>query len=133
MTEWLCSTEKKPMQKVLGAAVIGAGVYGQVHARAYSCDPRTRLVAVWSRSEDRRGAVARNFGCEAVADVGKIGEDPRIQLVSIATPDFAHADPAVRMLEAGKHVICTGEDGLAATRVIEAVAQSLNDRRQVAV
>jgi predicted dehydrogenase len=28
---------------------------------------------------------------------------------------------------------CTGEDGLAATRVIEAVAQSLNDRRQVAV
>lgn len=93
------------MERTLGAAVIGVGIYGQIHARVYRRDPRTELVAVWSRSAERREAVASEHGCRAVDDIQQIAEDPRIDLVSIATPDFAHADPALRMLEAGKHVL----------------------------
>ena len=91
------------MQHELGAAVIGVGMYGQVHARIYASDPRTKLVTVWSRSRERAQAVAKRFGCEWTTDLVSIAEDKRIDLVSIATPDFAHTEPAVQMLEAGKH------------------------------
>lgn len=89
------------MENRLGAAVIGVGIYGQVHARIYSEDPRTELVAVWSRSPERAQAVGKKFGCEWTTDLARIAEDRRIDLVSIATPDFAHTEPALRMLEAG--------------------------------
>jgi len=93
------------MEGRLGAAVIGVGIYGQVHARAYQRDHRTKLVAVWSRSRERREQASTTFECEAAEDIRRIAEDTRIDIVSIATPDFAHTEPAIMMLEAGKHVL----------------------------
>jgi len=87
------------------AAVIGVGLYGDVHARTYAKDPCTELACIWSRTEDHARTVAQKYQCRMTTDLNEIAEDRDIKIVSIATPDFAHTAPAVRMLEAGKHVL----------------------------
>lgn len=89
----------------LGAAVVGCGIYGEVHARAYASDPRVDLVSVWSRRRERAGAVAAKYGAQAVDSLDQIASDQRVHLVSIATPDFAHTEPSLAMLAAGKHLL----------------------------
>lgn len=91
--------------KEIGASVIGIGNYGEVHCRAYKNDSRVKLISVWSRSKERSRRIARKYNCEAVTDIESINNDPRVNLVSVATPDFAHTEPAIRMMEAGKHVL----------------------------
>jgi predicted dehydrogenase len=93
------------MLKPLGAAVIGVGIYGRCHVRAYRNHPDTELVAIWSRTEARARAVADEAGCDWATDLDRIAGDPRVRLVSVATPDFAHTIPTLKMLEAGKHVL----------------------------
>ncbi len=92
-------------QQRLKAAVVGGGIYGEVHARAYQRDPRTELVCVWSRSEERARAVGEQFGVAHTTALERIAQNEEIQIVSIATPDFAHTEPALTMLAAGKHVL----------------------------
>lgn len=89
----------------IGAAVIGTGIYGEVHVRTYKADPGTELVAIWSRSSERAEKIGKKYSCDYTTDLEKIANDDRIQIVSIATPDFAHTEAAVKMLEAGKHVL----------------------------
>jgi predicted dehydrogenase len=93
------------MKDVLKVGLIGCGDYGQVHARVYTADPRTRLEALWSPTEHRRRENASRFGCRAVADWRRIVEDPSLDCVSVATPDYAHAQYAAAALRAGKHVL----------------------------
>jgi len=92
------------MQKV-GVGIIGVGIYGQVHARTYKQDPRVELVRVWSRSEARARKAGEKFDCAWTTRVEDMLSDDRIQILSIATPDHAHADYAVAALKAGKHVL----------------------------
>ena len=89
----------------LGAAVVGCGIYGEVHARTYAADPRVDLISVWSRRPERAQAVAAKYGAGAAASWEEIAADDRVQLVSVATPDFAHTEPALAMLTAGKHLL----------------------------
>lgn len=93
------------MGGTLGTAVIGVGMYGQVHVRTYQDDPRTELKCVWSRTEANAKRVADAAGVPHVKDIRRIADDSSIDVVSIATPDFAHVEPALMMLEAGKHVL----------------------------
>jgi predicted dehydrogenase len=93
------------MAETLRVGLIGCGDYGQVHARVYANDPRTRLVALWSPHEARRLENARRFGCRAASDWREIVEDPRLDCVSVATPDDLHAEYAIAALSAGKHVL----------------------------
>ena len=93
------------MKDLLRVGLIGCGDYGQVHARVYNSDPRTRLEALWSPTEARRQENARRFGCRAVSDWRRIVEDPALDCVSVATPDYAHAEYAAAALRAGKHVL----------------------------
>lgn len=93
------------MGKRLGAAVLGSGIYGGCHARAYRDHPDVDLVAVWSRSAGRARQAGQAAGCAWTTDQDIIAGDPRIHLVSVATPDFAHTAPVLKMLAAGKHVL----------------------------
>ncbi len=89
----------------LRAAVIGVGIYGEVHARAYQREERTELACVWSRSKERARAAGEKFDVPHTTELEQIANDDQIQIVSIATPDFAHTEPALMMLAAGKHVL----------------------------
>jgi predicted dehydrogenase len=93
------------MRKRLGAAVIGVGIYGRCHTKVYRTHPDTELVTVWSRSESRARQAGEENQCEWTTDLDRVAGDPRVQLVSVVTPDFAHTEPVLKMLDAGKHVL----------------------------
>ena len=85
--------------------VVGAGIYGEVHARTYKKDSRVELVHVWSRSEARAKSVAQKYGCAWTTRFEDMLADGRTEILSIATPDHAHTEYAVAALKAGKHVL----------------------------
>ena len=89
----------------IGAVVIGTGIYGEVHVRTYNQDPRTQLVSIWSRSGERAEKIGNKYDCHYTTSLDDIANDERIKAVSIATPDFAHTEAALKMLNAGKHVL----------------------------
>lgn len=89
----------------LGAAVIGVGNYGKVHLRTYQKDNRVELIKIWSRTEEKAKEVSKKYNCACTTDLEEIAQDERIKIVSIATPDFAHREPAIKMLQAGKNIL----------------------------
>ena len=91
--------------KKIGVAVVGSGIYGEVHARTYSKHPAVELVSIWSRSTSRAKRVARKFDCKWTTDYTDLLRDDRIHVLSIATPDHAHTKYAITALNAGKHVL----------------------------
>ena len=92
------------MEKI-GAAVIGAGIYGEVHVRTYLSEQGIDLISIWSRSKERARKIGEKYNCKYTTDLEKIAEDENIKIVSVATPDFAHTGTVIKMLEAGKHVL----------------------------
>jgi len=93
------------VQDRLGAAVVGVGIWGQNHALAYHDDPRCRLVCVCDQNERRAREVAARFGCEYTTRVEEVAASSDIDIVSVATPDFAHFEPAMTLIQAGKNVL----------------------------
>jgi len=89
----------------MGTAVLGVGLYGEVHVRTYYKDPRTELISVWSRTEKHAREISKKYGCKHTTNLDDIADNERIKIVSIATPDFAHTQAAIKMLEAGKHIL----------------------------
>ena len=89
----------------IGAAVIGTGIYGEVHVRNYKANPNVDLISIWSRSKERAKKIGEKYNCRYTTDLDTIANDKRIGIVSVATPDFAHTEPAVKMLKAGKNVL----------------------------
>jgi len=92
------------MQKT-GAAVIGVGIYGKNHVRVYKNDPSLEVLSVWSRTEKTASEVAGEFGVPYTTELDEIASNDDIKIVSVATPDHAHVEPAVKMLLAGKDVL----------------------------
>ncbi len=89
----------------LNVAVVGVGLFGETHALAYSHYHRSELVTVCDLRGDRAKQIGEKYRCEWTADIEKVAADDRIAAVSIATPDFAHYDVAMRMIDAGKHLL----------------------------
>lgn len=89
----------------IGTAVIGCGIFGSVHAEAYSAHPSTELLWVCDIDEEKAKKVAEEFGCRYTTSLKEIGKDERVKIVSIATPDFAHFEPTMEMLAQNKNVL----------------------------
>ncbi len=94
------------MTTPIGFAVVGTGMIAEVHAQAIKDTPEACLVAVWSRSAEKRLEFAAQFGCRTADTLEALVTDPEIQAITVATPSGAHADVAVPFLEAGKAVLC---------------------------
>lgn len=90
----------------LKIGIIGAGIMGQWHARAYQLHPQCELVAVSDLDRNRAQAFATQFNIPHVFDSHQemlTGAD--LDLVSVCTPDFAHAGPVIDAANAGKHIL----------------------------
>lgn len=85
-------------------AVIGVGLIGEQHAESYVENPRAELVMVADMNADRAKTVGERFGCAYTASLAEVAASDA-EIVSVATPDFAHYEPVMAMLEAGKHVV----------------------------
>ncbi|HVP17868.1 MAG TPA: Gfo/Idh/MocA family oxidoreductase, partial [Spirochaetia bacterium] len=90
----------------IGVGVIGAGTWGDAHARIFSSHPGTRLVAVCDVVAERARGIAEKYGApKTYADFRELLRDPEIQAVGIATPDFLHKDPFVAACRSGKSIL----------------------------
>src|SRR3954471_8496086 len=95
------------MMERVGFGVIGAGLFGENHALVYSRLPGVELVTVCDQNEARAREIAERYGARSyVTDYQQLLTDPEIRAVSIATPDFAHAEIAMAAAQAGKHILC---------------------------
>ena len=95
--------------------LIGAGIWGNVHAETYSTYHRAWLTAVCDLDEARARHTADQWGARRVyTDYREMLRDPEVDAVAVATPDFAHREPIVAAARAGKHIIV--EKPLATTR-----------------
>jgi predicted dehydrogenase len=61
-------------------------------------------VLVSDLNEERAKAVGERHGCRYTTSLDEVAASDA-EVVSVATPDFAHFDPVMKMLEAGKHVV----------------------------
>ena len=98
----------------LNIGLVGGGFMAKAHSLAYAgmpmffwpppAVPYRYMVAEVSR--DRAAEAAARFGYEKyVDDWRELVEDPRVDVVDIATPNDLHAEVAIAAADAGKHVI----------------------------
>ena len=85
--------------------VAGAGFGEKAHIAAYSAHPSFEVVAVASPNSARRVARERNLK-HAFKSVAEMVEHAELDVVSIASPPFAHHADVLAALGAHKHVIC---------------------------
>lgn len=124
--------------KKLNVGLVGAGFMGKAHVVGYSNMPKlfwpAPAVPVMKTICDIVPEIAEEakerFGFEkCCTDWNDIVNDPEIDVVSICTPNNAHAPIAIAALKAGKHVICekpiasTLEDAKAMAEAAEEAAK----------
>lgn len=85
--------------------VVGCGIWGQMHVRAYLQHPSVDLVGVCDTDKARVRRTAREFGLpKAFTRLDDLLNE-RLDAVSVATPDNAHADIVVKAAGRGVHVL----------------------------
>ncbi len=103
----------------LKAGVAGAGVFGGYHANKYKQAAGIDLIGIYDLDAERAEAAAAKFDVAAFSGEGLDDFLSNIQVLTIATPAFAHAGIALKALAAGVHVYSEkplatlGEDGQA--------------------
>jgi predicted dehydrogenase len=86
--------------------------------RAASQSEKLKIVAAYSRTEDKRNAFQSEFGVPGVSDLGSMLADPAIQGVILTVPNEQHWPLSLQVAQAKKHVYTekpianTLEDGL---------------------
>jgi phthalate 4,5-cis-dihydrodiol dehydrogenase len=89
----------------LGVGIIGAGWWGEEHAKAVRALPQTRLVCFSGRSAERIARFQELYGVVGYDDYRRVLDHPEVEAVAIATPHDTHAALAIEALAAGKHVL----------------------------
>ncbi len=90
---------------MLGVGLLGAGRIGNVHAKAISTHPQSKLVAVSDVNAEAATKLAGLYGAEARSNEAII-DDPSIGAVLIASSTNTHSDLIEAATRAGKAVLC---------------------------
>lgn len=91
----------------LGWAIISTGRHAEHKiAPAIHATPEAELVAVYSRDRGRAEAFAQRHGARAAYDrLEDLTHDQRVEAVFITSPNALHAQHALAVAKAGKHVL----------------------------
>ncbi len=95
-------------KKKLGVAVIGAGWVAGEHIEAYLKNPHVELKCVHSRFQSELDEKKARFGltCDLWVDrLEELLQRDDIDIVSICTINFLHAEQAIMAAEHGKHLL----------------------------
>ena len=89
-----------------GFALIGAGLFGERHAQAFSRHHAVDFVAVCDLNGERAKEIAEKYNARRyTTEFKELLSNPEIEAVSVATPDHLHREVAVAFAEAGKHLL----------------------------
>ena len=93
-----------PMQPIR-IALVGVGRIADLHAQAYTHDPRATLWALCDRDEELLARRADEWGVERTfTDYADLLADPDVQAVEILTPTSLHCEQVLAAAAAGKHI-----------------------------
>jgi predicted dehydrogenase len=91
--------------KPLRVASIGIGWWSDVLAEAAGrTGGKVEIAACFTRSEDKRQAFARTFGCRAASSLQEVLADDGIDAIINTTPNHVHLETTRAAADAGKHV-----------------------------
>lgn len=94
------------VSKLVNAAVIGAGHWGERHAHAYFSLPQAKLVGICDVDRSKAEALANRHDADKIYNsVEELLDDPEVQIVSIAVPDHLHTEAAVACASSGRHIL----------------------------
>jgi len=91
----------------LKVGIQGAGWVSGEHIKAYKNNPNCQVVAISSRklsSAEKKAKEAGLTDVKCLTDYDALLKE--VDVVSICTPQYLHADETVRAANAGKHVLC---------------------------
>ena len=107
-------------------AIVGCGRIAIRHAEQIAA--MGHLVAVCDTDSEKAASLAKVFNAKAYTSIEQmIADEPSIQIVSICTPNFLHAEQSIFCLQKGKHVLCEKPMSISlsdANKMIEAAASS---------
>ncbi len=90
---------------MLRCGIVGAGLRGQMYARALADEPGVEVVAFAETSAAVAVAARDGFGLPVETSHEALLDRHDPDLVIVATPDFAHRDAALAVAQAGKHLL----------------------------
>jgi len=100
--------------RTIKAAVIGTGFIGPAHVEALRRLGFVEVVALCGRDAERTKRRAKDLGVpRAYGDYRKLLEDPEVEVVHNASPNYLHFEVNKAILESGKH--CVSEKPLTPT------------------
>ncbi|HRE82541.1 MAG TPA: Gfo/Idh/MocA family oxidoreductase [Opitutaceae bacterium] len=115
-------------QTSFSVAVIGTGAIGIDHIISFQSHPAASVVAVADSSVERAHAAAEKYRIPTVvADYRELLRRKDIDIVSIALPNYLHAEVALAALRAKKHVML---EKPMCTRAADAVKIAAEARKQ---
>ena len=98
--------------------IVGLGRWAKVLTRAAAKSEKLKIIAGFSRSEEKRLAFQQETGVPTAPDLKALLSDPEIKGVILTIPNEQHLPVAAEVAKAGKHVYTekpiasTLEDGL---------------------
>jgi predicted dehydrogenase len=108
-------------QKLLRVGVVGSSFGGLVHVPAYRAQGRFEVVAIASPAGAVNVARERNIP-HVFRSVDEMLAGVDLDVVSVASPPFAHRHDVLAALERGKHVLCEKPFALDVAEAEELVA-----------
>ena len=87
----------------LRVACIGMGWWSDVLADATQRSKKLKIVACYTRSEDKRKAFAAKYGCVAAPNYQVVLQDRSVEAIINTTPNSAHLETTTAAALAGKH------------------------------
>ena len=86
----------------MNVACLGIGWWSDVLADAIKRSGKLNIASCFSRSQDKRDAFAKKYGCRAARSYEEILEDKSIEAVINTTPNSVHRETTVAAAKAGK-------------------------------
>lgn len=106
------------MSSPVKLGIVGLGRWAKVLTRAVQKSEKLKIVAAYSRSEEKRAGFEKDFGVPGVPDMKTLLSNPDIKGVILTVPNEQHFPLAEEVAKAKKHVYTekpiaqTLEDGL---------------------
>jgi predicted dehydrogenase len=85
-------------------ACIGMGWWSDVLADAIKRSSKIEIVSCFTRSEEKRAAFAKKYGCKPLATYEEVLADKSVEAIINTTPNDVHLPTTKQAVEAGKHV-----------------------------
>ncbi len=103
---------------------VGLGVISEIHARALKDVRGAELYGGFSPIPAQVKEFSKKWDCKAYYSVEDLMKDKEIDAIAICSPSGAHLQPALRAIEAGKHLIIEKPIEVTSKRAEQIIAEA---------